>query len=188
MTTQNLSQNRLRPTMLLVLAAFVLLSGCASYVVTDYDRQARFEGFQSYVLVGKSDADADQFQTLDSARIENALRRELGNEGLTAVEDRSDADLLVRYWIEDAKRIESSGFSYGIGLGRNPFGFGVATSPSSREIKEGKLIVELVDADSRQVAWRATSQRNLNERMSPDKRTELIDRVAREMFKKYPPK
>lgn len=166
----------------------LLISGCARYVVTDHDSRARFEQYQTYTLVGKNEQDGDQFQTLDSARIESALRRELGQQaGLSHVDSREEADLLVRYWIEDTRRTESTGVSYGVGFGRSPFGFGVATAPQSQEIKEGKLIVELVDSENRQVVWRATGQQNLNERMSPDQRSNLINRLASEMFKRYPP-
>ena len=172
---------------LLLLLTLLALSGCARYVVTDFDREARFADFQNYVFVNKNESGDEQFQTLDASRIENALTRELDKQGMAQMDSRDEADTLIRYWIEDSKRTESTGFSTGIGIRSAPFGFGVATSPSSREIVEGKLIVEVVDAESRRVAWRATGQRNLNEQMSPDRRTELIDRIVREMFDRYPP-
>ncbi|TVP54725.1 MAG: DUF4136 domain-containing protein [Halomonadaceae bacterium] len=172
----------------LIVMVLLLLSGCARYVVTDHDSRASFEQYQTYTLVGKDEQDPDRFQTLDSARIESALRRELNQQvGMRFVDDREEADLLVRYRIEDARRTESTGASFGVGFGRSPFGFGVASAPPTREVKEGKLVVELVDSNNRQVVWRGTGQQNLEERMSPDQRTRLIDRLAKEMFQRYPP-
>lgn len=172
----------------LLLAMLVLFSGCASYVVTDHDASAEFGRFQSYTLMDKGEEDDKSVKTLDSARIEKAINRELSGEvGMTEAQAPENADLLVRYWIEDVKRTESTGPTFGFGFGNRPFGFGVATQQPTREVREGKLIVELVNRENRQAVWRATGQQNLTEKMSPDERRKLIDRLITEMFNRYPP-
>ncbi|MDX1587723.1 MAG: DUF4136 domain-containing protein [Oleiphilaceae bacterium] len=177
-----------RSATLLVMALF-LLSGCATYVVTDHDADAGFDQLTSYTLKSRGEDDGESVKSLDSARIEAALNRELtGQVGMSQARDPGEADLLVRYWIEDTKRTESTGPTFGFGFGNSPFGFGVATQQPTREIREGKLIVELVNRENRQAVWRATGQKNLNEQMSPEERRRLIDRLVSEMFKRYPPR
>lgn len=173
----------------LLMAMLVLFSGCASYVVTDHDDSADFGGFKSYTLMDRGEEGDKSVKTLDSARIEKSLNRELtGEVGLSQVQTPENADLLVRYWIEDVKRTESTGPTFGFGFGNSPFGFGVATQQPTREVREGKLIVELVNRENRQAVWRATGQQNLTEQMSPEERRKLIDRLISEMFKRYPPR
>ena len=171
--------------LVVLLAMSMMVSGCARYAITDYDGGADFSQYRSYSIEKRSEG---RIQSLDATRIERAVQRELSERGL----DQSDngADLKVRYTIEDEKRLESRGPNVGLGFGfgRSPFGFGVAHSPvRTREIREGKLVVQLVEAESQRVVWQGTGQRNLTENMSPDSRSSLIDRVVREMFKDFPP-
>jgi Domain of unknown function (DUF4136) len=44
-----------------------------------------------------------------------------------------------------------------------------------------------VDAQSKQVVWRAASRRYLDEDMSSENRQELIEEIVNAMFAKYPP-
>lgn len=161
-----------------------LLTGCAS-VIVDYDREARFTGYTSYAFMAPTD-DKD-YLTLDAARIERSLNRELTARGLApALEE--DADILVRYDIETEIRNESSGFSYGLGYGRGAFGLGVMTPPDSHEVREGKLVVEFVTPEDKRAIWRGAARRNLTEGMRPDARQALIDQLIIEMLEKYPPR
>ncbi len=59
---------------------------------------------------------------------------------------------------------------------------------ASIEIKEGKLVVEIVVPEDSRVIWRAVSQKRLTEQMKPEKRSELINELIQEMFDNYPPK
>lgn len=167
--------------MLLALAA--LLAGCAT-VTIDHDRGASFAGQNSYAIMPHTE---DQgYLSLDASRIERSLIRELDARGLQRV-PMDEADILVRYDIVEEIRNQSSGFSYGFGFGRNNLGLGMATAPDSRQIKEGKLVVEFVTPDERRAIWRGAGRRNLTEGMSTDRRERLIDRLITDMLAKYPP-
>lgn len=166
-----------------VLCSF-LLTGCVSTVALDYQDGAPFPEYQSYAFAG-SDAGADEVRSIDGARIEQAVDREL--QGKLDKVDADTADLLVRYRVDDSVRIETTGFGYGFGFGRDRLGIGVATVPDAREVKEGKLVVELVERESRQMIWRAVGQRNLTEQMKPASREALINRLVKDMFERFPP-
>ncbi len=160
------------------------LVGCASNVVTDYDSATQFINYSTWAYA--EDAGADSFLSLDGGRVKSAVERELARKsiGLTNV---AEADLLVNWHIAKEDRLEQSGLGLGFGFGTGNFGWGLSAPPPVREVTEGKLVIELADAQSRQVVWRAASKRYLNENQSPETRRKLIDEVVEEMFSNYPP-
>ncbi len=161
----------------------ILLSGCAS-VVIDYDQQARFGQYDTYAFMPREEG--KEYLSLDAARIERSLNRELGARGMRSTLPE-EADILVRYDIETEIRNESSGFSYGLGYGRGAYGLGVVTAPDSYQIREGKLVVEFVRPDDKQAIWRGAGRRNLTEEMKPEARQALIDTLITDMLVKFPP-
>lgn len=165
---------------LFLLSAVVFLAACARTVVIDHQPGTAFAEYQSYAF-----ADPGDVRSIDGARIERAVSRELSGKLESAEPDQ--ADLLVRYRIEDSVRLQTSGFGYGFGFGRDRLGIGVSTVPDAREVKEGKLVVELVERESRQMIWRGVGQRNLTEQMKPDSREALISRLVKDMFERFPP-
>ena len=168
-------------TMILLLTAW--LAGCASTVAIDYKPEAAFSSYGSFAFAASPD---EQVRSLDGERIEQAVNQELTARGFKSV-PADNADLLVRYRVEETVEIESSGFGYGFGFGRDHLGLGIATTPDVHAIKEGKLVVELVQRDMSQVVWRGAGQRNLSEQMKPEQRTALIKRLVRDMFERWPP-
>lgn len=174
------------PLKVLVMAALAsLLTGCASYAVTDYDSRAGFDTYSSYDFAPRGDNDV---QSLDAARIERALTQALEAEGFS--ETDTSPDILLRYRIEDEVSTESRGprIGLGFGFGRSPFTFGVAHTPiETREIREGQLVVEMVDPELDQVVWEGRARRYLRETQDRDERTEVIEDVIEAMFEQYPP-
>ncbi|MBD3655149.1 MULTISPECIES: DUF4136 domain-containing protein [Marinobacter] len=162
----------------------LMLGGCASNVVTDYDSTTVFGNYTTWSFAG--DNSQQGFLSLDGARVESAVEREMNRKAMRRV-DAGDADLLVAYRVVKEERLEQIGVGFGLGFGHDRFGWGLASAPPVREIEEGKLVVELVDNQTERVVWRAASRRYLNEDQSPEYRRELIDEVVAEMFTKYPP-
>lgn len=167
---------------LMVCIAF--LAGCASKVVTDYSSSAVFGNYTSWAFSPRPNGES--FTSLDDSRVREAVTRELNRKAMKQVPD-TEADLLVNWEIVPEERLEQIGVGLGFGFGRGNFGWGLSAPPPVREVKEGKLVVRLVERRNEQVVWQATSRRYLNENQSPDTRRELIDEVVSEMFSKYPP-
>ncbi|WP_298448559.1 DUF4136 domain-containing protein [uncultured Marinobacter sp.] len=170
----------------ILMAALVALAmtGCASNVVTDYNSAAAFSNYSTWNFV--SNPGEPSFISLDGSRVQSAVERELNRKSMNKVAE-PEADLLVSWRIVEEERLEQSGVGMGLGFGTGNFGWGISSPPPVREVKEGKLVIELVDANSKEVVWRAASRRYLNEKQSPEKRGKLIDEVVAEMFTKYPP-
>lgn len=160
------------------------LTGCAAPVIYDFDSSANFHKNQTIAFEDTKD---DNIQSLDRTRIHEAINRQIKMKGYKVV-DKNTASLMVRYKIEEEIRIQSSGMSYGVGMSRNRMGMSMQTPVSAREIKEGKLVVEMVVPEDNRVIWRAASQRRLTEQMKPEKRSALINELIQEMFDNYPPK
>ncbi|MGO1462166.1 MAG: DUF4136 domain-containing protein [Marinobacter sp.] len=169
---------------LMVALVTLTMTGCASNVVTDYSSSAVFGDYSSWAFApgnGKS-----SFVSLDGSRVQGAVERELKHKEMPRV-GKPEADLLVSWQIVEHERTEQSGLGLGFGFGTGHFGWGLSAPPPTREVQEGKLVIELVDSSSEEVVWRAASRRYLNENQSPEKRRKLIDEVVAEMFSKYPP-
>ncbi|PAV25799.1 uncharacterized protein DUF4136 [Tamilnaduibacter salinus] len=163
------------------------LAGCASLATTDYDVAAPFDDYQTWRFASASDESGKPGVVgLDDARIRDAIETAMAGESLSLAE-AGPTDLMVRYRIEQKQRLETDGFSYGLGLGRGNFGFGLSFPPRVEEVKEGKLVVELVDRARNQVIWKGIGRRYLNEDQSPETRRDVIDEVIRAMFERYPP-
>ncbi|MBZ2168616.1 MULTISPECIES: DUF4136 domain-containing protein [Marinobacter] len=169
---------------LMITALLLALAGCTANVVTDYKDTAMFGSYGTWAFA--PNAGAGSFVSLDGSRVRAAVEREMKREALRQVPE-AEADLLVNWQIVEEERLEQVGVGVGIGFGRGPFGWGMAAPPPVREVKEGKLVLELVDTSANEVVWRAVSRRYLKEFQSSDERRELIDEVVAEMFSQYPP-
>jgi len=167
-----------------LLMVTLIVSGCAATVVYDFDSSANFQKGQTFAF---EEIEEGNIQSLDRTRIHEAITHQLEMSGYKIV-DKSDASLIVRYQIEEEVRVQSSGMNYGVGVSRNRFGMSMQTPVNAREIKEGKLVVEIVEPEDSRVIWRAISQKRLTEQMRPKKRSELINELTQEMFENYPPK
>ncbi len=168
--------------LLIMVVGCLMLVGCAAPVLYDFDENANFLQDRKFEFEGGQNGET---QSLDRSRIHQAILSQLISKGYTEVD--TNASLRVRYRIEEEIRIESTGVSYGVGMSRNHLGVGMHTPVRSREIKEGKLVVEMVAASDNRVIWRAVSQKRLTEQMNPDKRIALVNEIVSEMFSYYPP-
>jgi len=160
----------------------VLLAGCASNVSYDYNPDYPFASQDTFAFDTKTKTGAS---SLDERRLRTAIEQALATKG---VRESSDAaDVRVRYRIEDTRRLESSGLSFGFGIGAGHGGIGVSTAPPAREVKEGQLVLEIIDPARDEVIWSAVSRRNLRADMEPRERAKFIEEIVREMLANYPP-
>jgi Domain of unknown function (DUF4136) len=173
---------------LLISLFAITISGCASTVVTDYDSGTIFGNYDTWSFA-PARQDSDEYVSLDDTRIRNAIEEEMKGESLRMAA-ADEADLLVDWRIVTEERIErgGSGFGFGLGFGSGShFGWGISAPPPIEKVEEGKLVIQFVDAQSKQVVWRAASRRYLDEDMSSENRQELIEEIVNAMFAKYPP-
>jgi hypothetical protein len=161
----------------------LLVSGCASPVLVDYQADAGFDRYTSYAFVGDGGSGA---KSLDGQRIEEAAAPRLRERGLESA-PRDQADLLVHYNVREIRRVESTGVSFGLGFGRDNVGLGLGTRPEVYEVREGRLVLEFEDRTGDQVIWRAESRHDLNPDLTGDRRRQQIEKLIGQMFERFPP-
>lgn len=204
MHTDSVTESRRRPLRLtgaralaaLASAALVLLAaGCANTNArTDFDPSADFSRFHTYVWAGGKDMTTQGAleNSLVDKRVKQIVTRQLTAKGLTEVAEGQPSDLVVRYWVgvKEKQSIESvPGGAWGYG----PYGpyWGGRWGPAYDQIvvndyHEGTLIIDLIDAASKDLAWRAylvqTLDRDLN------KTAAKAEKNAEAAFTNYPPR
>jgi hypothetical protein len=159
-------------TLLLASASF------AQQVKTDYDRSADFSHYKTYSW--------EKVQTQDplwEGRIKEAVNSALAAKGLTPVASGGDIAIVA---IEMTKNQQTLNTFYdGFGGGwRWGGGFGNATTTVDN-YKVGTLVVDLFDANSKQIIWRGSSSDTLSDKS--DKNIKNLDKGVQKMFEHYPP-
>ncbi len=171
----------------------LLAAGCAGQqVTTDYSPATSFSQFRTFALVSPPDTGAQQL--LDQ-RVRNAVQTQLDAKGLT-VADRQNADLFVGYGMVDKTHTDvytyRDGWGWGGGWGWRYYRWGVAWPMAvQRQIEtytDGTVVVNLVDAKTKQVVWEGEVADVVNIPVAnPIRATEQIDKAVAKLFAKYPP-
>lgn len=153
----------------------------AQNVTFDFDKQADFSSFKTYAWVrGTIVSDP-----LNHARIVEAVDAQLRMKGLARVDPGANPDVLVAYHATFDRDLEITGFSSGWGGYRFPGSR--SGSARAEEILTGTLIVDIVDARTRTIAWRGVARKDVDMKARPDKRDKNINKAAAKLFKNYPP-
>jgi hypothetical protein len=175
--------------------SLLLAAACAGQQVsTDYSPSTSFSQYKSYAMVTPPDDSGSQ-QLLDQ-RVRSAVEAQLMDKGLTQT-DREDADLYVGYGMVDKThtRIYSydDGWGWGGRWGWRYWRWGVAWPMTIyRQIEtytDGTVVVNLVDAKTKQVVWEGEVPEVLPLPVSnPGHATQKIDAAVAKLFTKYPPR
>jgi hypothetical protein len=167
----------------LICLALLALTGCASPVIVDYESGTGFAQYETYAFKAPRQ---DGAESLDGQRVQAAVKPLMQARGLELV-DAGQADLLLQHHVKETRRVESTGFAFGFGYGYDHVGVGLGTGPEVREIREGRLVVELADRATNEVVWRAESRHDLSPDLTGEKRRERINQLVRDMFEHFPP-
>jgi hypothetical protein len=144
--------------LLAFLAAALLtgIAGCATMSVsTDYDQDVDFSEYETFNWV-KQKPRVPPRRRIDAMlldkRIKDAVEAELSFRGFRRVTG-GIPDLLVAYHIGAENKVDVSTFGYRYG----PRGRWVGRHVEVHRYKEGTLILDVVDFDTKQLIWRGTA-------------------------------
>ena len=173
-------------TLVTVLTPVLAMAQKTSY---DYDKTANFAGFKTYALQEGTKVG----QQLIDDRIVAAIEAELAAKGLTKSE--SNPDVFVVYHVAFDKQKDISTFSsgYGGGYGRYGYGYGggFATGSSTTQVRDilvGTLVIDMADAQKKQIVWRGMGVKEVDTQAKPEKRDKSINNAVKKIFKNYLPK
>jgi len=171
----------------LLLGASVLLGGCASAPAPVHSMQDAQANFTSFTTFGWRNAeDAQPISILDSD-IRAAISGELQRKGYAAAAAGATPDLLLHYETAAADTVKSNPFRIGVGMGgagsNGAAGVGVS-SPSHKSVREGTLVLSVVDPHRNAEVWNGRVSREIGKGGNPN--AALIQGAVGELLKGFP--
>jgi hypothetical protein len=174
---------RRTPTQLagLVTGLLIATAGLASAqkVTTDYNREANFSGYKTFIWI----KEPRTRNPLVQQRIVDDVNAALEAKGLKLV--KSDADVGVAAHAATQEERTLNTFYDGFGGGWRWGGaFGTATT-TVQTYEVGTLVVDVFDAHTKEAVWRGTSEKTLSS--NPEKNAANLNKAIDKMFKNFPP-
>src|SRR5579863_4589626 len=154
----------------------------AQQVKTDYDRSANFSQYKTYSW--------EKVQTQDPLwvdRIKAAVNATLQEKGLTPVDSGGDIAIVAMEMSRNQQTLNTFYDGFGGGWGWRRFGgggFGDATT-TTENYKVGTLVVDLFDANSKNLIWRGSASDTLSNKS--EKNIKNLDKGVQKMFDHFPP-
>lgn len=181
-------------TSVIAVAALALAACAGSRVATDYDRSVQFGALQTFAWLDPVVDDVDD-PVLDSQLLTRKVQRSVSDaliqRGYSRTEHAADADFLVTYHAASRERLrDRGGFSIGLGIGR-PWRHGYSSMyvgdsyfPRIEGYQEGTLIIDVLDAKTRDLLWRGWVRNTVDARNYTD---EAIAMAVNEIIAEFPP-
>jgi hypothetical protein len=167
---------------ILVAAAFAL--ACSSLSINyDFDPDADFSKYRSYAWLEK---DTPSQNSLMDKRIRKAADFYLGRAGLSKLPDAPELYVVHHVGTEEKLDVTSYGYGYG-GRAYRPYGYGGGGGVDVTQYTEGTLILDIIDATTKELIWRGTAKDTVDPGKSPEAIEAKLDQVFEAMFQNYPP-
>ena len=176
---------------LLLLAALAITSPLyAASVETDYDTSADFSNLNYYQWQEQSDNVDAMYSMLGRGNIEDALTASL-DQHLILENAQHPADLLVLYYIRDAKQLVDDRPRVGVGIGGYDGNAGGGFSFSfplggDKLDKQAHVIIDFIDAKTHKLLWRGSLITGMSS-TSTEINQRQVQKAAAEILKKFPP-
>jgi len=171
-----------------VLGALFLALPLQAKVVVDFDPNLDFSKYKTYAFIGGvENLVAIQLNPeLIEKRMHHSVSRELDKRGLREVRAEENPDLVVRYWVNSPAQVDVA-----VAGNWDPYSAYVGgywaflfESVSASGRKEGTLIIDLIDAKAKNLAWRLYF---VGKFTNPDKEWKKDDEEITKGFESYPP-
>lgn len=170
-----------------------VLTGCAPYTVrADYDTTANYAAYKTFdwyaaskYAKGKTDGGASAIM---DRRVRHAVEKQLLAKGFQR-NTKADPDFLVTYYPVYRNRRVVTTTNVGGGWGWRPFHYGVNSAVSEvRDIKEGSIVLEIVDYKTNELIWQSVADGALTDLRTPEDADEVVNDAISRMMEKFPPK
>ena len=184
-----------RPAALAATGLFLLLgpSGCTTAarvgVTNDFDHAVNFRAFKTWAWYPQQPKDAEGgpakgYESFLDKRMRAAVSAEMTAKGLTEVAVNAAPDIYVAYSarVEDKQQVSpyynGMGYPYGYGFG------GYRGYSPVTQYKAGTVVIDIVDARRKELAWRGTGQAQVNQNTIDEVETH---RIVSGILSTYPP-
>lgn len=163
-------------------------------VSSDFDHAVNFRAYKTWAWYPKQANDteggpAKGYESFTDQRIRDAVTKDLGAKNLTEVASNASPDVYVAYSVRVENKQQVGGYGgYGYPYGYGYGGFGGYGYPygggSGYNYKAGTVIIDIVDARRKELAWRGTGQAQLNQNSISEEETY---RIVNSVLGNYPP-
>lgn len=179
---------------ILLAALAVSLTGCSSISYNyDWDQDAQFGAYKTFAWMPdssiarsapRSNADAAiKNNDLLDRRIRRAVEEELIAKGFTKAE--GTGDFMVAYHVGSADKISITDWGYGYG---GPYWGGYGRDIDVYQYQQGTLILDLIDTNAKELVWRGTATKPLDDRPTPESIDRTVNTVVGTLLKRFPPR
>ncbi|MCI0352466.1 MAG: DUF4136 domain-containing protein [Acidobacteriales bacterium] len=170
-------------TTFITLALFMVLAGtlAAQDVQSDWDKSKNFGEYHTYYW-----AKIDSPNPLMVQRLQDAVDAQLEKKGWSKQQDGGQVALVGLGTSSTKKNLNTfySGTGWGYGGWYGAGGMGSSTTTVS-EYREGTLVLDMYDSNSRQLLWRGTATDTMSDK--PEKNEKKLNKAIEKLFKKFPP-
>jgi hypothetical protein len=190
-----------RPAALVVMGLALALgaTSCATTAnvaaTSDFDHAVNFRAYKTWAWYPKQANDTEGgpargYESFTDQRIRDAVTKDLTAKGLTEVANNASPDVYVAYSVRVENKQQLAGgypySPYGYGYGGYGYGFGGYPYGGGRayNYKAGTVIIDIVDAKRKELAWRGTGQAQLDQNSISEAETY---RIVNSVLGNYPP-
>ena len=155
--------------LVLFLICFTVSCGTIYGVQYNYDKQVDFESLKTYdwmTVPEKAAIDSPNFE-----RVKKAVNTELQAKGLMITSNNPDFLIAQHLGKKGKEQVLAGG-------GRN----------SAYKYEEGSLILDFVDAKSKEIIWRGVVKAEVTYADTPEKKEKLVNEAIQKILEKFPPK
>ena len=160
----------------------------AQKIKVEFDKNIDFANFKTYAWDPTPQASA---RPVLVAAIKGAVNEELAKRGLTQVAENPDLYIAMYGAVDSDFAVTYSDLYYG------PYGipafdqsflmWGIAPGTTNTAVvHKGQLVVDLIDAGPKKLAWRGIATQKLSEQQM--KLVEQVNTAVEKLFAQYPPK
>ncbi len=167
-----------------VLTSLLLIWGASAQVIStgpkvdvEYDRGKDFSDYKAYAWM-PSQKPADNLA--NHVRFTRAIQKEMEDVGFRV--DTVKPDVRIQYKVRTGSKVEATGNQRQSTFDQTNLQTDFVFASGSRQ-QYGTLILEMFDAATNTLLWRATTSQQLG---TPDKAEKTINEVVRRAFTRYP--
>jgi PBP1b-binding outer membrane lipoprotein LpoB len=193
----------MKKQILMLLGLVAVLSSCSSYNYYAVSNKKLIAAYRTYAWLPESKSKASNIYDNDVAadRIVEAASTELENRGFKL--NNKKPDVLIRYTAVVNKETRSydepvyydapgryiprvglhRGRAFYYYAYRDPFPVYVGNEQRTVNVKQGSIMIDLIDRKTKKVIWRGWAEGELN---NPEKAIAQIPKVIENIFKKLP--
>ncbi len=166
-----------KPSVCLLVFASMIFLHCSSMTIkSDFDPQADFAQYKTYAWMPRVKPGP---VSLNEKRIAAAVEQKLAAKGMQSASGAPDFLVVVHTNVKGKIDVDTYGYRYG------RYGRRFGTYTTVREYQQGTMVIDFIDAKTRELFWRGWAKGEVNDAESATKK---IDGTVAKILAQYPPK